>query len=166
MSASESVQPGAAPRAASAAPACEFQDLHKRFGPTVAVDGLSLRIERGTLYAFLGPNGAGKTTSLRMLAGLILPDRGRALIRGIDVHAEPERAKQLLAYVPDDPSLYGKLTPVEFLEFVSALWRVPPAAARQQARELLERLGLADRAGDRIDGFSRGMKQKVALAAA
>jgi len=146
--------------------ACEFVDLHKRFGHTRAVDGLSLRVPRGTFYAFLGPNGAGKTTSLRMLAGLLLPNAGSVRIGGIDVHAEPERAKQLLAYVPDEPMLYGKLTPVEFLDYVAALWHVPAATARTRARELLERLSLLDRAGDRIEGYSRGMKQKVALAAA
>ncbi|MEZ5967238.1 MAG: ABC transporter ATP-binding protein [Planctomycetota bacterium] len=147
-------------------PACEFAALRKSFGTKTAVDGLSLRVPRGTLYAFLGPNGAGKTTSLRMLAGLLRPDSGHALIEGIDVHLEPERAKQLLAYVPDEPSLYGKLTPVEFLDFVAALWSVPNEVAKARATTLLEQLALADRAGDRIETLSRGMKQKVALAAA
>src|SRR5712671_546783 len=164
MSATEPTPPPA--QAAPNEAACEFASLHKRFGRTLAVDGLSLRVPRGILYAFLGPNGAGKTTSLRMLAGLIRPDHGLAFIRGIDVHREPARAKQLLAYVPDEPALYGKLTPVEFLEYVAALWRVPLATAKARAMELLDKLGLADRAGDRIEGLSRGMKQKVALAAA
>ncbi len=146
--------------------ACELVALRKAFGSTLAVDGLSLRIPRGTFYAFLGPNGAGKTTSLRILAGLIQPGGGRAFIDGIDVHLDPERAKARLAYVPDEPALYGKLTPIEFLEYTAALWNVPAAEARAQAQSLLAQLGLADRAGDRIEGFSRGMKQKVALAAA
>lgn len=146
--------------------ACAMIDLHKRFGDTIAVDGLSLRVPRKTLYAFLGPNGAGKTTSLRMLAGLLRPDVGHVQINGIDVHEAPERAKQALAYVPDEPALYGKLTPLEFLEYTAALWSVPMDAAKTRAHDLLTRLGLADRAGDRIEGFSRGMKQKVALAAA
>ncbi len=146
--------------------ACEFVDLHKRFGRTAAVAGLSLQVPRGVFYAFLGPNGAGKTTSLRMLAGLLRPDAGTVRIGGIDVLAEPERAKQELAYVPDEPALYGKLTPIEFLDYVAALWSVPAATARQRAGELLERLSLSDRAGERLEGYSRGMKQKVALAAA
>jgi ABC-2 type transport system ATP-binding protein len=140
--------------------------LRKYFGATVAVDELSLRVPRGTLYAFLGPNGAGKTTSLRMLAGLLRPDLGRAFLNGVDVHAEPERAKQGLAYVPDEPTLYSKLTPLEFLEFTAALWSVPAPEAKTRARDLLTRLGLASRVAERIEGFSRGMKQKVALAAA
>jgi len=147
-------------------PACEFAAVHKSFGAKVAVDGLSLRVRKGTLYAFLGPNGAGKTTSLRMLAGLLRPDVGRALIGGIDVDVDPERAKQQLAYVPDEPALYGKLSCVEFLDFVAALWSVPNDVARVRASGLLDRLGLADRAADRIEALSRGMKQKLALAAA
>ena len=148
------------------APACELVGLRKVFGATVAVDRLSLTIPRGTFYAFLGPNGAGKTTSLRMLAGLLIPGGGRAFIDGIDVHQEPERAKARLAYVPDEPALYGKLSAVEFLEYTAALWDIPGAEARAQAQSLLAQLGLAERAGDRLEGFSRGMKQKVALAAA
>jgi ABC-2 type transport system ATP-binding protein len=158
--------PPSAPIVPDSGAACEFDALWKRFGATIAVDGLSLRVPRGTLYAFLGPNGAGKTTSLRMLAGLIKPDFGRAFIGGIDVHAEPERAKQSFAYVPDEAALYGKLTPLEFLDYTAALWRVPPAEARTRAEALLTKLGLADRVADRIEGFSRGMKQKVSLAAA
>ncbi len=146
--------------------ACELVNLRKVFDTTVAVDRLSLRVPRGTFYALLGPNGAGKTTSLRILAGLLHPGDGRAFIDGIDVHREPARAKARLAYVPDEPALYGKLTPVEFLEYTAALWSVPPAEARARAQSLLAQLGLADRAGARLEGFSRGMKQKVALAAA
>jgi ABC-2 type transport system ATP-binding protein len=149
-------------------PVAAFELVHlcKRFGNTAAVDGLSLRVPPGTLYAFLGPNGAGKTTSLRMLAGLLRPDAGRIFIGGVDVQVEPERAKQALAYVPDQPTLYDKLTPVEFLEYSAALWRTPATEAKARAVTLLVRLGLRDRAGTRIEGFSRGMKQKVALAAA
>ena len=147
-------------------PACELVGLRKRFGSTVAVDGLDLRVPRGVLYAFLGPNGAGKTTSLRMLAGLLRPDHGIARIHGHDVHADPSPAKQGLAYIPDDPALYAKLTPIEFLEYTAALWNVPRAQARERAEHLLTRLGLSPRAAERIESFSRGMKQKVALASA
>jgi len=156
----------AAPPPLPATPACEIVALRKRFGPTLAVDGLNLRVPPGLLYAFLGPNGAGKTTSLRMLAGLLRPDYGVARINGHDVHADPVRAKQGLAYIPDDPALYAKLTPIEFLEYTAALWNVPRHEARSRAEELLEKLGLSSRAADRIESFSRGMKQKVALASA
>jgi ABC-2 type transport system ATP-binding protein len=146
--------------------ACAIEGLVKRFGSKVAVDGLSFRVPRGMLYAFLGANGAGKTTTLRMISGLIRPDAGRILVDGLDAMAEPLRAKQPLAYIPDDPVLYGKLNPLEHLEFVSALWGVEPFTARRRAQTLLERLGLWERRQEWIETFSRGMKQKIALASA
>ena len=146
--------------------ACEITGLVKSFGPKTAVDGLSLRVPVGMLYGFLGVNGAGKTTTLRMISGLIRPDAGQILVCGVDAVAEPQRAKQPLAYIPDDPVLYGKLNPMEHLEFVAALWNVDPAAARDRAQALLERLGLWERRHEWIESFSRGMKQKVALASA
>jgi len=146
--------------------ACEITGLVKRFGAKTAVDGLTLRVPAGMLYGFLGVNGAGKTTTLRMISGLIQPDAGEIRVCGIDAVAEPQRAKQPLAYIPDDPVLYGKLNPMEHLEFVAALWNVDPATARARAQELLERLGLWDRRHEWIESYSRGMKQKVALASA
>jgi ABC-2 type transport system ATP-binding protein len=146
--------------------ACEITGLVKRFGPKVAVDGLNLTIPGGMLYGFLGVNGAGKTTTLRMISGLIRPDAGAIRVCGIDAIAEPQRAKQPLAYIPDDPVLYGKLNPMEHLEFVSALWGVEAGAARRRAQALLERLGLWDRRHEWLESYSRGMKQKVALASA
>ncbi len=146
--------------------ACETRSLRKTFAATRAVDGLDLRVPRGMLYAFLGPNGAGKTTSLRMIAGLLKPDAGEILIEGVSLRENPTAAKQPLAYVPDDPVLYGKLRPLEHLEFVAALWSLPAATAQPRAEELLQTLGLWEKRGDYIESFSRGMKQKMALAAA
>jgi ABC-2 type transport system ATP-binding protein len=146
--------------------ACEINGLVKRFGPKTAVDQLSLRVPSGMLYGFLGVNGAGKTTTLRMISGLIRPDAGEIRVTGIDAVAEPRRARQPLAYIPDDPVLYGKLNPMEHLEFVSALWGVDPGVARRRAQELLERLLLWDRRREWIESYSRGMKQKIALASA
>ena len=146
--------------------ACEITGLVKSFGPKTAVDGLSLRVPVGMLYGFLGVNGAGKTTTLRMISGLIRPDAGEIRICGFDAINDPLQAKQVLAYIPDDPVLYGKLNPMEHLEFVAALWNVDPAAARDRAQALLERLGLWERRHEWIESFSRGMKQKVALASA
>jgi ABC-2 type transport system ATP-binding protein len=146
--------------------ACETRGLYKRFGTQIAVDGLDLRVPRGLLYAFLGPNGAGKTTSLRMITGLLRPDRGDVFLHGRALRAEPEAAKAALAYIPDEPTLYGKLNALEYLEFVAALWAVPAKTAQARATDLLAQLGLADRAHDRLEGFSRGMKQKIVLAGA
>jgi ABC-2 type transport system ATP-binding protein len=146
--------------------ACEIAGLVKRFGPKVAVDRLSITVPYGMLYGLLGVNGAGKTTTLRMISGLARPDEGTIRVTGIDAMAEPQRARQPLAYIPDDPVLYGKLNPMEHLEFVSALWGVEPAVARRRAQELLEKLSLWDRRHEWLESYSRGMKQKVALASA
>ena len=147
-------------------PALEIHGLAKRFNARPAVEGLDLAIPPGQLHAILGPNGAGKTTTLRIVAGLLKPDAGSVRVMGHDVLADPENAKRVLAFLPDDPLLYAKLRPLEYLEFVAGLWSLEPAAARKRANELLEWLGLADRTGELIEGFSRGMRQKLALAGA
>ena len=146
-------------------PALFLAGLHKAFGRP-AVDGLSLSVPRGELYALLGPNGAGKTTTLRMVAGLLAPDAGRIEVNGIDLARDPAGAKRTMAYLPDDPMLYGKLKPTEYLEFVAGLWGVDAAAAEPRARRLLDWLDLSKHAHELTEGFSRGMKQKLALAGA
>jgi ABC-2 type transport system ATP-binding protein len=131
-----------------------------------AVDGLDLEIRRGEFYALLGPNGAGKTTTLRMVAGLMKPDAGSVAIFGIDALKEPNAAKQITAWVSDEPMIYDKLTPLEYLVFVAGLWGVDPRLAETNARDLLRWLELAPNAHERCEGFSKGMRQKVALAGA
>ena len=139
--------------------------LCKSFGRP-AVDHLDLRIAAGEIYALLGPNGAGKTTTLRMVCGLLTPDAGGIEIAGIDARADPARAKQVTAWLPDEPLLYDRLTPLEYLEFVAGLWMVPAAEARARAEALLTDLGLWPHRDEPCEGFSRGMRQKTALAGA
>jgi ABC-2 type transport system ATP-binding protein len=146
-------------------PAVKLTALSKSFGRP-AVDRLELTVKRGELYALLGPNGAGKTTTLRMLVGLLAPDAGQIEVLGIDIAREPAVAKQKIAWLPDDPMLYGKLTPVEYLEFVAGLWGMRAEDAEARARHLLEWLDLSKHAHELTEGFSRGMKQKLALAGA
>ena len=131
-----------------------------------AVDKLDLTVRAGELYALLGPNGAGKTTTLRMVAGLLKPDAGTISVFGVDALAQPAAAKQIIAWAPDEPMLYDRLTPMEYLEFVAGLWGVDAKAARAKAEDLLKWLGLWDNRDQRCEGFSRGMKQKAALAGA
>jgi ABC-2 type transport system ATP-binding protein len=131
-----------------------------------AVNNLDLTVRSGELYALLGPNGAGKTTTLRMVAGLLRPDSGTVSVFGVDVLADPIAAKRLIAWVPDEPMLYDRLTPMEYLEFVAGLWAVAPDIAQTRAEDLLKTLGLWDDRNRRCEGFSRGMKQKAALAGA
>jgi len=146
-------------------PALEIRGLRKAFGRP-AVDGLDLTVAAGEFYALLGPNGAGKTTTLRMIAGLLPADSGEIRVFGVDARRRPVEAKRLLAWLPDEPQLYDKLDPLEYLEFVAGLWGVAPARARARAEELLESLGLAEQRRQRCEGFSKGMRQKVALAGA
>ena len=146
-------------------PALRLSGLAKSFGRP-AVDGLDLTVRRGELYALLGPNGAGKTTTLRMVTGLLAPDAGHVEVLGIDLARDPAGAKRGMAYLPDDPLLYGKLKPTEYLEFVAGLWGMRAQDAEPRARRLLDWLDLTKHAHELTEGFSRGMKQKLALAGA
>ncbi len=146
-------------------PALEIRGLAKRFGRP-AVDGLDLTVRRGEFYALVGPNGAGKTTTLRMVAGLLKPDAGEIRLAEIDALKDPVAAKAVLAWVSDEPMIYDKLTPLEYLEFVAGLWQVDANVAEARAHGLLGWLGLSAHAHERCEGFSKGMRQKVALAGA
>ncbi|MGQ0455500.1 MAG: ABC transporter ATP-binding protein [Hyphomicrobium sp.] len=147
------------------APALQVSNLSKRFSRP-AVDGLSLTIRRGEFYALLGPNGAGKTTTLRMVAGLLRPDAGAIAICGVDALSNPVDAKRVMAWVPDEPLIYDKLDPMEYLEFVAGLWAMDACKADREARNLIHTLGLEAQASTRCGGLSKGMRQKVALAGA
>ena len=142
-----------------------LRGVSKRFDRP-AVDALDLTVHGGEFYVLVGPNGAGKTTTLRMVVGLLRPDAGSICIDGIDALADPVGAKQITAWLSDEPMIYEKLTPYEYLEFVAGLWRIEPAAAETRARELIGWLGLEPHAHERCEGFSKGMRQKVALAGA
>jgi ABC-2 type transport system ATP-binding protein len=146
-------------------PALQLRGLVKKFDRP-AVDGLDLTVRTGEFYALLGPNGAGKTTTLRIVAGLLRPDAGTVSVLGIDALANPVAAKRDIAWVADEPMIYEKLTPFEFLEFVAGLWSVPAEVAEARARELIGWLGLEPHAHERCQSFSKGMRQKVALAGA
>ena len=145
--------------------ALSIRQLRKEFDRP-AVDGLDLDVRAGEFYMLLGPNGAGKTTTLRMVSGLLKPDAGSIHIFGIDALADPVAAKQVTGWLSDEPMIYDKLTPLEYLEFVAGLWNVAPATAAMRAQELLHWLQLENHARERCEGFSRGMRQKVALAGA
>jgi ABC-2 type transport system ATP-binding protein len=146
-------------------PALEIRGLCKRFDRP-AVAGLDLTVRRGEFYMLLGPNGAGKTTTLRMVSGLLQPDEGAISVFGIDARRDQVAAKQIVGWVSDEPMIYDKLTPFEYLEFVAGLWNVEPDVAATRARDLIGWLGLEKVAHQRCEPFSRGMRQKVALAGA
>ncbi|MBR0552278.1 ABC transporter ATP-binding protein [Stakelama marina] len=145
--------------------ALRIANVSKSFDKPV-IRNLDVDIASGQLYALLGPNGAGKTTTLRMVVGLTPMDSGHISIYGIDTRRDPLGAKAITAWLPDEPMLYDKLTPSEYLAFVAGLWKIPPAEAAQEAERLLRWLELWEVRDTRCEGFSRGMKQKVALAGA
>src|ERR1700733_10651863 len=138
--------------------ALDIRNLRKSFDRP-AVDGLDLAVRGGEFYALLGPNGAGKTTTLRMVVGLLFPDFGSISVLGIDALKDPVAAKRVMAWISDEPMMYDKLTPFEYLEFVAGLWGVEPALAEPRAQELLAWLELAPHANERCEGFSKGMRQ-------
>jgi len=145
--------------------ALQIRGLAKRF-ERPAVDGIDLDVSAGEFYTLLGPNGAGKTTTLRMVSGLLKPDHGTIKIYGVDALADPVAAKQMTAWLSDEPMIYDKLTPIEYLDFVAGLWGVAGDLAKVRAVDLIEWLGLAPHAQERCESLSKGTRQKVALAGA
>ncbi|HOX01623.1 MAG TPA: ABC transporter ATP-binding protein [Candidatus Paceibacterota bacterium] len=144
----------------------EMDHVVKRFGDLVAVNDLSLRIPAGEFFALLGPNAAGKTTTLRILVGLIKPTSGSARLGGHDIQQEPIEARRHLAYVPDFPFLYDKLTPIEFFRFVAQLYQIDESRFRAGCDELIPRFTLEEFAAKPIEGLSHGTRQRVAIASA
>ncbi len=140
--------------------------LTKTFGSLRAVDDLNLTVHSGELFGFLGPNGAGKTTSIKMMTGLLRPSSGTATIGGFDIQAEPLRAKAVLGYIPDNPFLYEKLTGREFLNFMADLYSVSSDNRNRKIDDLLRLFELEEKGNELIQGYSRGMRQKIALAGA
>ena len=140
--------------------------LVKNFGDLRAVAGVDLEIGRGEFFAFLGPNAAGKTTTIRMLTGLLRPTAGTVKIGGFDMHREPQKAKALLAYVPDFPFLYDKLTATEFMQFVGDIFRLDRPLMIQRTGELFERFHLNDYRHELTENLSHGTKQRLVIASA
>src|SRR5262249_52421146 len=145
--------------------ALELRGLTKRF-ERPAVDGIDLDVAVGAFFTLLGPNGAGKTTILRMVSGLLKPDRGTIKIYGVDALADPVAAKRMTAWLSDEPMIYDKLTPIEYLDFVAGLWGVAGDIAEARAADLIKWLGLEPHAQERCESLSKGTRQKVALAGA
>ena len=144
----------------------ELEHLTKRFGDLVAVQDVCLTVPRGEFFAVLGPNAAGKTTTLKILAGLMKPTAGRARVGGFDVLEQPLEARRRMAFVPDFPFLYEKLTPIEFFRFTAQLFHMPEARVQQNLSELIKRFNLELFAQKPIEGLSHGTRQRVAIVSA
>ena len=144
----------------------ELVNLQKRFGDLAAVDGIDLAVPRGEFLAVLGPNAAGKTTTIRMIAGLIRPTAGSVAVAGFDVQTDPLEARRRMAYVPDFPFLYDKLTPAEFLRFTGELFDLSPERIDSASSGLIERFSLGPYLNKPIEGLSHGTRQRVAIVSA
>ena len=144
----------------------EFDHVTRTYGPKPAVTDLSLSIPRGELFALLGPNGAGKTTTIKMLVGLLRPSRGAVRICGHDLAKQARNAHLHTGYVPDEPTLYDKLTGREFLWFIADMFGMPRHIATQKIDREIDHFELAEFADDLAESYSLGMKQRLVFAAA
>ena len=143
-----------------------LEGLTKRYGTFTAVNGIDLHVPRGELFGFLGPNGAGKTTTLRMIAGILRPTAGRILLGGVDLIAEPMRAKAILGFIPDRPFVYEKLTGGEFLRFVAGLYDQGGDHVEHRISELLDVFELSAWRDELVESYSHGMRQKLIISSA
>jgi ABC-2 type transport system ATP-binding protein len=155
------------PRLAAEEELIKLENLSKTYARSgkKAVDGLSLEIRDGEIFGFLGPNGAGKTTTIKMLTGVLKPDEGRVEIGGVDMALRPLEAKARFGLVGDDPELFNKLKAREYLNFVADVYRVPDGLRQERISSLAGRFKIADVLSASIGSFSRGMKQKLCVAA-
>ncbi len=144
----------------------EIHGITKSYGDKRAVDDLSLEVRDGEIFGFIGPNGAGKTTTIKTIVGMLRPDSGTVRINGIDVQTDPIQAKLGLAYVPDTPDIYERLTGMQFINFIADAYRVPQEVRAARIARLAEMLELTDALGDVIESYSHGMRQKTVLIAA
>ncbi len=140
--------------------------MTKSFGKNIAVNKLNLNIAYGKTYGLLGPNGAGKTTTVRMLNAIISSSSGEAYINGYDVRSNNKEVKMTCGFLPETPGLYSKLTAKEFLEFIGELYYIPKNVIKSRVEDLLKVFDLEERENDLLEGYSRGMKQKICLCAA
>jgi len=139
------------------------QHLRRCFGTLVAVDDVSFEVREGEIFGLLGPNGAGKTTTINMICGVLRPDGGRVLVDGGDIWLDPVGVKRKLGVVPQEIALYEDLTARDNLEFWGSLYGLVGAELRSRVDEVLSRVGLSERARDRVKGFSGGMKRRLNL---
>ncbi|NHX36739.1 MULTISPECIES: ABC transporter ATP-binding protein [Halolamina] len=146
----------------AATPAIETRDLTKRYGDVVAVDGLDLAIDSGVVYGFLGPNGSGKTTTMRMLTTLTRPTAGEAFVAGTSI-TDREGVIDHLGYLPESPPVFDELSARENLHYVAALHDIPRDVASERIASYLERFDLVDAADRRVEGYSKGMRQKLGM---
>ncbi len=144
----------------------EIKNISKSFGTTVAVDNISLTLEKGAFYGLLGPNGAGKSTTINMLSTVLKPDEGSVSINGFDLLKESQKCKKSIGIVPQEIALYEELSAYDNLMFWGGLYNLSGSALKQNINDTLELMGLSDRKNDKINSYSGGMKRRINIAAA
>jgi ABC-2 type transport system ATP-binding protein len=144
----------------------ELHNVTKKFDKFVAVNNISLRVEAGELFGFLGPNGAGKTTTIKMIVGLFSPTAGTIRVNGFDTVSQPIEAKNTLAYVPDQPFLYDKLTGREFMYFAGGLYKIEKETLHTRIKDVIELFEIGQWIDKRSEDYSQGMRQRISIAAA
>ncbi len=144
----------------------ELQNVSKKFDKFVAVDNVSLKVAPGELFGFLGPNGAGKTTTIKMIVGLFSPTSGSIRVNGFDTVTHPIQAKSTIAYVPDQPFLYDKLTGREFLYFAGGLYKIGKESLHTRIKDVIELFEIGQWIDKRSEDYSQGMRQRISIAAA
>jgi len=141
----------------------QLRNVKKQYSGTYVLQGINLSFEKGGIVGYIGPNGAGKSTTIKILTGIIGDFEGEATVLGMDVRKEPLEVKRHIGYIPEQAALYDVLTPLEYLRFIGRLYKLPEAVIEKKSWELLRLFELGDKTGMRMNGFSKGMKQKVLL---
>lgn len=144
----------------------KIEHLTKVYGDKKAVDDVSLHIQKGEIFGFIGHNGAGKTTTLKAICGILRFETGDIYVDGVSVKENPLACKQVLAYVPDNPDLYGFMTGIQYLDFVGDIYKVPANVRRERIHAYADAFSLTDDLAQPISAYSHGMKQKLALISA
>ena len=146
----------------------KLEDIEKSYanGKIKAVDSIDLEINKGEIFGFLGPNGAGKSTTIKMIVGLLKPDRGEILLDGTDVWKEPLKAKHMISYVPDNPEIYDRLKGLEYLNFVADMYGIGTEERREKIDRYSRIFSIQDSLGNLVGSYSHGMKQKLVLVSA
>jgi ABC-2 type transport system ATP-binding protein len=144
----------------------KIDSLTKSFGTIKALDNLNLEIKRGELLGIIGPNGAGKTTAIRMTCCILKPDSGDITVDGMSIHDDPIKIKSMIGYLPEEPNLYERFKAKDLLKYFAELYGVPKNQIDGRIKELLELVGMTDRSNDRINTFSKGLRQRISVARA
>ncbi|MBC7118458.1 MAG: ABC transporter ATP-binding protein [Methanobacteriaceae archaeon] len=144
----------------------EVESLRKSFGKIIALDDISFHVDEGELLGIIGPNGAGKTTAIRIIACILHPDKGKVRVAGLDVTHDPIKVKSMIGYLPEEPNLYERFTARDLLKYFGELYGVPGDVLDDRINELLELVGMEDRANDPINTFSKGLRQRIGIARA